>query len=420
MIALLGASGIVAITIALIIIQPRGLNEAWAAVGGALAMLLCGFATLGDLARVTREVSDVLLFLVGMMVLTAAVERSGLFDLLALRTARAAHGSGVLLFLGIFGLGFTITALLSLDVTVLILTPIVYALAVRLKIAPLPYLCICALIANVGSLLLPISNLTNLLAYGLLGLSFASFARLMLLPQVAALIPTIGLLYFLFRRQIPRTFDPTALPEGPEGAEPRFLRLAALVLTAVLAALLLAGVLGWPIAVPALLGGAIMAAIAIRRGAATVPTLARDVSWSVLPFVIGMFTIIRGAERIWLDRLGGGVNLGDGGLVDLLVVGFASAFGANLINNIPMIGALIGLLGNAAPPARDALALAALLGVNLGSIVTPFGSLATLLWLAIIRRKGEKLSSLGYMRISIVIAPPTLLFAMLALWLVVR
>ena len=416
---LIGASAIVVATIALIIIQPRGLNEAWAAVGGALAMLLCGFATLGDLARVTREVSDVLLFLVGMMVLTAAVERSGLFDLLALRTARAARGSGVLLFLGIFGLGFAITALLSLDVTVLVLTPIVHALAVRLKIAPLPYLFICALIANVGSLLLPISNLTNLLAYGLLGLSFASFARLMLLPQFVALIPTIGLLYFLFRRQIPRTFDPTDLPEGPEGAEPRFLRLAALVLAAVLVALLLAGALGWPIAAPALLGGALMGGIAIRRGAATVPALARDVSWSVLPFVIGMFTIIRGAERIWLGRLGG-VNLGDGGLVDLLVVGFASAFGANLINNIPMIGALIGLLGNAAPPAREALALAALLGVNLGSIVTPFGSLATLLWLAIIRRKGEKLSSLGYMRVSIAIAPPTLLVATLALWLVLR
>ena len=161
-----------------------------------------------------------------------------------------------------------------------------------------------------------------------------------------------------------------------------------------------------------------MGVIAIRRRATTVRALAGDVAWSVLPFVIGMFTIIRGAERIWLARLGGGVDLGDGGLRDLLVIGFASALGANLINNIPMIGALIGLLGNAAPSAREALALSALLGVNLGSIVTPFGSLATLLWLAIIRRKGEKLSSLGYMRVSIVIAPPTLLVATLALWLV--
>ena len=419
MFALIGASAIVATTIALIIIQPRGLNEAWAATGGALAMLLCGFATLGDLARVTREVSDVLLFLVGMMVLTAAVERSGLFDLLALRTARAARGSGILLFLGIFGLGFAITALLSLDVTVLILTPIVYALTARLKIAPLPYLFICALIANVGSLLLPISNLTNLLAYGLLGLSFASFARLMVLPQIAALVVTIGLLYLLCRHQIPRRFDPTDLPDRPEGSEPRFLHTAALVLAAVLVALLVAGTLRWPIAVPALVGGAIMGGIAIRRGAASVRALARDVSWSVLPFVIGMFTIIRGAERLWLDRLGG-VNPGADGLSDLLRVGFAAAFGANLINNIPMIGALIGLLGNAAPPAREPLALAALLGVNLGSIVTPFGSLATLLWLAIVRRKGEQLSSLGYMRVSIVIAPPTLLFATLALWLVLR
>ena len=235
--ALLGASVIVAVTIALIIAQPRGLNEAWAATAGAVAMLICGFATLGDLVQVTREVADVLLFLVGMMTLTAAVERSTLFDLLALRTARAARGSGVLLFLGVFGLGFAITALLSLDVTVLVLTPIVYALTARLKVAPLPYLFICALIANVGSLLLPISNLTNLLAYGLLGLSFVNFARLMLLPQLAALIAAIGLLYIVFRRQIPRRFDPSELPDLPEGAEPRFLRIAALILVAVLAAL---------------------------------------------------------------------------------------------------------------------------------------------------------------------------------------
>src|SRR4051794_28186261 len=118
--ALIATSAILLLAIGLIILQPRGLNEAWAAVVGAAAMLLLGFATPLDLWHVTREVTDVLLFLIGMMALTAAVERSGLFDLLAIRTARAARGSGTALFVGVFLLGFVITALLSLDVTVIV------------------------------------------------------------------------------------------------------------------------------------------------------------------------------------------------------------------------------------------------------------------------------------------------------------
>lgn len=420
MFPLIGASAIVLITIALMIVQPRGLNEAWAAVGGAVVMLLCGFASPGDVARVTREVADVLLFLVGMMVLTASVERSGLFELLALRTARAARGSGILLFLGLFGLGFAITALLSLDVTVLVLTPIVYALVTRLRIAALPYLYICTMVANVGSLLLPISNLTNLLAYGLLDLSFSNFARLMFLPQLVALAATAGILLFLFRHQIPRRFAPDELPDVPEEVEPRFLRLAAGVLLLVLVSLFVVGLRGWPIAAPALVGGAIMGGIALQRGAVTLRALAGDVSWSVLPFVIGMFTIIRGAERIWLAQFGSGPVLSGHGLSELLLVAFGAAFGANLINNIPMIGALLGLLGNATSPAREPLAIAAVLGVNLGSVVTPFGSLATLLWLTIVRRKGIQLAAFGYMRVSVIVAPPTLLLVMLTLWLVLR
>jgi arsenical pump membrane protein len=420
MFALIGVTTILLLTIALIVIRPRGLDEAWAAVGGAVAMLLCRFVGFADLAQVTREVADVLLFLVGMMILTAVVERSGLFDLLALWTARAARGSGYLLFLGIFLLGFAITALLSLDVTVLVLTPIVYALAVRLRVKALPYLFVCTFVANTGSLLLPISNLTNLLAYGLLGLGFVNFARLMFWPQLAALAVNIGVFFLIFRRQLPRAFDRRSLPTSPEGADWRFLHVAAVALSLVLLALFVAGVRAWPIAIPALFGGLALAAIAVRWGKVAPRVLVKDVSWSLIPFIIGMFTLIRGAERVWLAQLGGGPTLADYALPDLLLVAFGTGIGANLINNIPMIGAAIGLLGNATPAAREPLALAAILGANLGPTVTPFGSLATLLWLTIIRRKGEQLSTLEYMRVGILTAPPTLLAATIVLWLVIR
>ena len=414
------ATAILVLTIALIILQPRGLNEGWAAVAGAAAMLVCGFATPGDLWQVTREVADVLLFLVGMMALTAAVERSGLFDQLALWTARAARGSGRALFIGIFLLGFAITALLSLDVTVIVLTPIVYALVGRLGVKPLPFLFVCTFVANNGSLLFPISNLTNLLAYGLLGLSFGGFAARMALPQLAALAANIGLFLVIFRRDLPRRFDPDTLPRHPEVRDAAYLRIAALGLALVLLALFACGLLGWPIATPALIGGAMLAALAVLQRQATARELAREISWGLIPFVIGMFTVIRSAQHLWLAALGDRLTLATHDLPALLAMAFGTALGANLVNNIPIIGTAIGLLANATPTAREPLALAAVLGANLGSTVTPFGSLATMLWLTLIRRKGESLSTLRYMQVGIITAPLTLLAAMLALWLVLR
>ncbi len=417
---LLIATAILLLTIALIVIQPRGLNEAWAAVAGAAAMLFCGFATPADLWQVTREVADVLLFLVGMMALTAAVERSGLFDQLALWTARAARGSGRALFIGIFLLGFVITALLSLDVTVIVLTPIVYALVSRLQVKPLPFLFICTFVANNGSLLFPISNLTNLLAYGLLGLSFGGFAMRMALPQLAALAVNIGLFLYLFQHDIPRRFDPATLPEHPEVRDAAYLRTASIGLALVLLALFACGLLGWPIATPALLGGAVLATIAVLQRQATARELTREISWALIPFVIGMFTVIRSAQHLWLAALGDHLILATHDLPALLAMAFGTALGANLVNNIPIIGAAIGLLANATPDSREPLALAAVLGANLGPTVTPFGSLATMLWLTLIRRKGETLSTLAYMRVGLLTAPLTLLAATLALWLVLR
>lgn len=420
MFALVGVSAILLLTIALIVLRPRGLGEAWAAVGGAVAMLLSGFVGFADLAQVTRQVANVLLFLVGMMILTVVVERAGLFELLALWTARAARGSGPLLFLGVFLLGFVITALFSLDVTVLVLTPIVYALAARLRVKALPYMFVCTFVANTGSLLLPISNLTNLLAYGSLGLGFVNFARLMFWPQIAALAVNIGIFFLIFREQLPRHFDHDALPMRPEGVDPRFLGVSTVTLGLVLFALIVAGVQTWPIAIPALIGGVVLAGIAIGWRKILPRALVNEVSWSLIPFIIGMFTQIRGVVRVWLPHLGGGPLSPHHSLLDLLLVAFGTGIGANLINNIPMIGVAIGLLADVTASAREPLALAAVLGANLGPTVTPFGSLATLLWLTIIRRKGEQISTLGYMRVGILTAPPTLFVASIVLWLVIR
>ena len=141
-----------------------------------------------------------------MMIVTGIAERAGVFDTLAIRAARSARGSGHLLLLNVFILGALITAFLSLDVTIIVLTPIVYAVVDRLGIDPLPYLFACAFVANTASLFLPMSNLTNILVYDLLHLSFGHFAAVMFLPNLAALAVNIGAFFLIFRSRIPRHF----------------------------------------------------------------------------------------------------------------------------------------------------------------------------------------------------------------------
>ncbi len=420
MVNLLGPTAILLLTITLVIVRPRQLPEWWAAVGGAALMLLGRYASVGDLLRVTRQVADLLLFLIGMMVLTAVVQRAGVFDLLARWTARAARGSGLGLFVGVFLLGFAITAVLSLDVTVLVLTPIVYALTAHLRVKALPFLYACTFVANIGSLLLPISNLTNLLGYGLLGLSFTTFLRLMWWPQIAALLTSLALFLLLFRHDLPRRFVLEPQAARPAAGSPAFLRSAGAVLGMVLVALLIAGWQRWPLALPALLGGLVLLLLAWWRFAVAPRAVLGEVAWGLVPLIIGMFTVIDGAARAWLGQFGAQLTVQQVDLPTLLLVAFGTGLGANLVNNIPMFGAMISVLGQSAPSVREPLALAAILGANIGPIVTPFGSLATLLWLTIIRQQGEWLPTHRYMRVSVLIAPPTLLAATLALWLALR
>lgn len=174
---------IVAATLALILGRPRGVSEAWVAAAGALAMILVGPVRLADVPDVLGETADVLLFLAGMMVLTVLVECAGVFTLLAEGCARLARGSGVLLFCLVFLLGAIVTALLSLDVTVILLTPIVYEVTRRRRLDALPFMFACTFVANTASLIFPMSNLTNLLVAQQLGLDFASFAATMWLPS---------------------------------------------------------------------------------------------------------------------------------------------------------------------------------------------------------------------------------------------
>lgn len=403
------------LTLALIFLHPRGMNEAGAAGIGAVLMLALRLATPGDIGQIARETANVLLFLLGMMVVTAVVEAAGVFDALAVVAARSARGDGRLLLVNVFLLGTVVTAFLSLDVTIIVVTPIVYALTRKLEIDPLPYLFACAFVANTASLFLPISNLTNILIYDLLHLSFLRFALVMVGPNLAALVVNIAVFFVIFRRHIRRhvptdTLTPQERPLG--------FAVAAVGLGAVLLALLGFGFASLPLAIPACAGAALLGGFALARHVVTARRLNEGITWSLFPFVIAMFVVIRGVARAWLPHLP--VLSTSHGLPNLLLIAFGTAVGANVVNNIPMIAAMIALLRNAAPTIPDHLAFATLIGTNIGPSVLTFGSLATMLWLSLVRKRGVKVSAAAYVRVGLLTTPPMLLAATVVLWLVLR
>lgn len=305
-------------------------------------------------------------------------------------------GTGRLLLVNVFLLGTVVTAFLSLDVTIIVVTPIVYVLTAKLEIDPLPYLFACAFLANTASLFLPISNLTNILIYDLLHLSFARFALVMAGPNLAALAVNIGLFFVIFCRRIPRHVPTSRLtmPERPPG-----FAVASVGLAVVLGGLLVFGFAALPLAMPACIGAGALGGYALARGRITVRRLNAGIAWPLFPFVLAMFVVIRGVEGTWLPRLPA-LSTSDG-LPNLLLVAFGTAVGANLVNNIPMIAAMIGLLRDTGAAIPNHLAFATLVGTNIGPSVLTFGSLATMLWLTHVRKRGVPVSAGAYTRVGL-------------------
>lgn len=406
---------IVIVTVFLMLARPRGLTEAWVALIGAVALLLSTAVPLDQLPRMINETSDVLLFLLGMMVITGIAERARVFDVLAESFVRLARGNGRLLFVLVYLLGAIITATLSLDVTVIVLTPIVFALVARRRIPALPFMFACTFVANIASLVLPISNLTNLLVYDGLDLSFIDFTTTMWLPNLVAAATNVLIFLWLFRKQIPRRFI-------AESSYPivinRWLFIAGAVLTASLAGVLVLGVRGEPIWWATIAGGTMLLALALGSRRTTLHQTLHDISPSIFVFVVSMTIVVEGFQHAWLDdqTLALPTSLP---MALLTSVGLA-AIGSNVVNNVPMTVLALGVLERAPAGSRDALTYGSLIGANIGPALTTYGSLATMLWLTQLRRRGLHVSTVAYMKVSLIAIPPVLVTTGLSLWLVLR
>jgi len=287
-------------------------------------------------------------------------------------------------------LGAIITAILSLDTTAVILTPVMLALVRRLKLPAAPYIVLCALVANVGSLLLPISNLTNILFADTFHLTFAAFAARMVAPQIVALATTYALLRWQFRRQIAERFDGESLPE-PASVVPNraYFLVCVTVLVVVLIGYFIAPLVGLEPYAIAFAGSGVLALAGAISGRVRIRAVS-ELSWSVFPFVVGLFVAVQGLESLGIIGVSSGwlAHLRPDSPEKLFAAAGATAFASNVMNNLP--AALIARSVLLASHADTGTVLAALVGTDVGPIITPFGSLATMLVVALARREGQE------------------------------
>ncbi len=398
----------------LVTLRPRRWPEGIWTVAGGGAMLALGLVAPREALDAALAGKNALLFLLSLLALSVLIGKSGFFDWAAIHAARAAGGRTRILYRNLFLLGAAITAVMSLDTTAVMLTPVVLSCARKLDRPTAPFVVLCAVIANVGSLLLPISNLTNLLFADAFDLSFAAFAARMAAPQIAALATTYALLRWRFKGELGAWFALSKLPPIDGVIAHRgYFRVCAAVLGLVLAGYFIAPVFDVEPYVVAF-GGVLVLIIA---GAVTGQVRARaatELSWGVFPLVLGLFVAVQGLENLgivapaahWLSSQAHPT-------VQLGAVAGSTAVAANLMNNLP--AALLARATLAAAHGDPRLALAALAGADVGCMLTPLGSLATILVLTLARRDNAELPLRTLLAITLWMTPLILLATVLPL-----
>jgi arsenical pump membrane protein len=420
MLRLAAGTLIFAITLVLIMVRPRGISEATAAAGGAALMLLGRFVTPAGAVQALRDQWNVYGFFLGLMTISALADRAGIFEMLAQGAGRWATGSARRLYLAVFAAGALITAFLSNDATALILTPVVYALAAGLRLPVLPFMFACTFIADTASFILPVSNPINILILDVFGGGLGPFLRYLLLPSLLCVALNTALFTWLFRGSLRARYRLEDLPAaGPP--DRGFFRYAVVILAVIAISYTAASALQVPLSFVALGGAALLLIGAARYRQLNWRSLGREISWPLFLFVSGMFILIRGVEGLGLTAAFGNLLLGLAGsspLRGIILVAGGSALGANLINNVPMALVMSSALSSThAAAGQPALVYATILGADLGPNLTTVGSLATMLWVLILRRKGLEISTLEYFKLGIVIVPLMVVLGSILIWL---
>jgi arsenical pump membrane protein len=402
---------IAGLAIAGVLFRPKEWPEAVWACLGALLLVITGLLPITRAAQAVGKGTDVYLFLTGMMLLAELARREGVFDWLAGFAVSAARGSGARLFTLVYAVGIAVTVFLSNDATAVVLTPAVYAAVKRARVTPLPYLFICAFIANAASFVLPISNPANLVVYGKNLPPLLPWLKVFLLPSVCSITATYLMLRWLSRKEIAGEVEESGEP-------PKLSREGKWALGGILATggvLIVASAFGADLGLPTFGAALVTILFVTRANKNAVAEVGKGVSWSVLPLVAGLFVLVEGVNRVGA--------VGDcgrflracaamPGMQGSLAAGFGVAALSNLMNNLPS-----GLLAGGAVQAAHVPGLirdAVLIGIDLGPNLSVTGSLATVLWLIALRREGEQVTGWRFLKVGALVMPPALLLAIVA------
>jgi arsenical pump membrane protein len=397
-----------AISIALMLLHPRDLPEAWWIGIGAAALVVFRLIPLPLAAHAIAEGTDVYLFLAGMMLLAQLAHMHGVFDWLATIAIQHARGSRTRLFALIYLVGTFVTIFMSNDATAVVLTPAVLAATRKSKVEPLPYLFICAFIANAASFVLPISNPANLVVFHTGMPPLGEWLRIFLFASLLSILATYLALRWYCRKDLTGSIEIAA--ETLHLSEAGKLTLVGIAIVA--AVLLTASAMGKDLGLPTCISAILIAVVISIRERTRPSAILSEISWSVLPLVAGLFIMVEAINTA------GALHLSQTSLETLqhlppiaasMTTAFATGIGTNLINNLPL--GLIAAASIQAAHITGALRNVILIGIDLGPNLSVTGSLATILWLIAIRKEGQNVSAWKFLKAGCIIMPPALALA---------
>jgi arsenical pump membrane protein len=397
-----------AVVLGFAMVRPHRWPEAVVAVPAAGLLIGFGVISWHDAAAEVNRLLPVVGFLAAVLVLARLCDDEGLFRAAGAAMARSNSGNQRGLLATVFVIAAATTAILSLDATVVLLTPVVLATARALRVPARPHAYATAHLANSASLLLPVSNLTNLLAFGAAGLSFVHFTAVMTLPWLAAIGVEFVLLRWLFRRDLSVRPTHDGVPE--EVQTPVF---ALVVVALTLVGFAVTSLFGWSPAWAALAGAVVLGVHGVARRRSTVSGIVAALDVPFLAFVLCLGVVVAAVMLNGLDDAMRDMLPAGHGLLALLGIAAIAALLSNVVNNLPAVLVLLPLVSG------PAAVLAVLIGVNIGPNLTYVGSLANLLWRSVVRRD-IKVGFVEFTRVGVLTTPVTLVVAVFSLWVGLR